>query len=406
MRDPNELGRLQVDFVEVYVASLPQTVDLVSAAAVANGSRPVAYVRIVGSQGEEGWGECCALGATGYTSESIPLCARQLVEHVAPAILHAGEIGVADVRRLLDPNLPDWRMTKAAMEAAVLDALLRRAQLSLVDFLEGVRTSIPAGGAVGFPTGSSTHERLDKFAREVRKRFDEGYKRVRIKATPVYQGDEWTLQPVNILRSGGMQGDIQPDGNMSYDVSHIQTLGKLWALDVAYLEQPFARRNLQLHRELRRKSGLQLIADESIESFDDVVLALDDDAPSFDGICNKWSRVGGILESARIIETCVARGAKVFIGGMIGIGMHVDLALASMIPDELDIVGDHGPSGKWIAQEADPTPAIAWSRPGYVDVEKRVGVVDIDRDVVMKWLTADVMKITRDEQPKAWWPSV
>jgi L-alanine-DL-glutamate epimerase-like enolase superfamily enzyme len=329
-----------------------------------------------------------------------------LVESLAPILLHAGSISVVDVRTLLDAQVQGWNMSKAAIEAAVLDALLRRVDLSLVEFLEGARSLVPAGAAVGMPKGKTTDERLDEFGREVHRRFSEGYKRVRIKAAPTYRGDEWTTQPIAMLRRGGVDGILQPDGNMAYNESHVALLSSLLQHGVGTIEQPFGRRNLQLHRELRRKAGLNVIADESIESIEDVVLALDDDQPSFDGVCNKWSRVGGILESARIIDTCVARGAKVFMGGMIGIGTHVDLALASMIPDEFDIIGDHGPSGKWIAQEADPTPVISWANAGYVQVSDRPGVVDIDRDVVMKWLTADVMTVGRENSPKALWPLV
>jgi len=406
VRNPLELGRMQVDRVEVYVASLPQTVDFVSSVASITTSRPVAYVRVFGSNGEEGWGECCALGEPSYTEESIPLAARMIVEKLAPIVLDGGPISVADVRTLLDAKVQGWNMSKAAVEAAVFDALLRGANVSLFAFLEGVRQRVPAGGAVGFPQGETTNERLGEFVNQVHKRLAEGYKRVRIKVAPSHKGDEWTLQPVVALRNGGVKGVVQLDGNMVYDESHLQLFSTLRQHGIDIVEQPFGRRNLQLHRQLRRKTGLAVIADESITSLDDVVLALDDEQPSFDGICNKWSRVGGILESAAIIETCVARGAKVFMGGMIGVGTHVDLALSSLIPDELDIIGDHGPSGKWIAQEADPTPPIAWSEPGYVSVSDRPGVVDIDRDVVMKWLTADVMTVDKHHPPKTFWPLV
>jgi O-succinylbenzoate synthase len=393
MRDARELGQLLVRRVELYPVGLPQTTDLVSHAAVATASRPVVYVRVLGQEGEEGWGECCALGDPSYTHESMSLSFGVLSTLIAPIVMHAGPIGAQDVRRVLDPKIKEWNMAKAAIEAAVLDALLRRNEMSLVSFLEGKRSLIPAGATVGFPKGVTTHERLDAYAEEVQARFSEGYRRVRIKATPHFQGDDWTVLPIKTLRDRNIDGILQPDGNMAYSVSHTPQLARLRDHGVQVIEQPFGRRRFLDHRMLRNESDLAVVADESIESFDDVLLALDKDFQSFDGICNKWSRVGGILEAARINEECLQRGARVFMGGMIGVGTHVDLALAAMIPDELDLIGDHGPSGKWVAAEADPTPAIHWNVPGFVAPSQGFGVVDIAIDRVRKGLVGEVVTL-------------
>jgi O-succinylbenzoate synthase len=378
MREPNDLGRLRIRRIDVHRVDLPQTNDLVSNAAAATGVRPVVYVRIVGDGGEEGWGECCALSTPSYTPESADLAMHMLGGMMAPILVNAGAIGVADVRRILDPKVKEWNMSKAALEAAVLDALLRRESLSLVDFLEGKRLLVPAGAAVGLPVGVTTEGRLDTFVDEVATRFAEGYRRVRVKVVPHHAGDDWTLLPIKTLRDRGVDGLVHPDGNMAYDLSHTPLLAALRDHGVQTIEQPFGRRRLQDHRALRSETSLEVMGDESVESLDDVLLALEDDHRAFDGICNKWSRVGGILEAARINEECVRRGVKVFLGGMIGVGTHVDLALASMIPDELDGIGDHGPSGKWIDPEADPTPRVDWSRPGFVTPGTGHGVVDID----------------------------
>lgn len=389
MRDPRDLGKMYVQRIEVYSASLPQTSSLISNAATAVGTRPVAYVRVLGKDGEEGWGECCALGDPSYTHESTSLAVGVISHLMAPIVLSAGLVGAADVRSILDPKIKDWNMSKAAVEGAVLDALLRRENTSLVAFLEGKRTLVPAGAAVGFPKGANTQERLDAYVDEVQSRLAEGYRRVRVKAMPQHQGDDWTVLPIKTLRERGVDGVLQPDGNMAYDVSQSSQLAELHDYGVDVFEQPFGRRRYQDHRALRASSGLRVIGDESIESFDDVLLALDDDYRAFDGICNKWSRVGGILEAARINEECVRRGVNVFMGGMIGVGTHVDLALASMIPDELDLVGDHGPSGKWVAADVDPTPAIAWAQPGFVTPSDAPGVVDIDIDRVKSATAAE-----------------
>jgi O-succinylbenzoate synthase len=393
MWDVDDLGRLDVRRIVLHAVALPRTHALASNAAVTSNSRPAVYVQVFGAGGEEGWGECCALATPSYTPESAALCFGMLAETMAPILVASGPLAAADVRTVLDAKVKEWNMAKAAVEAAVLDALLRRQSISLVTFLEGKRLQVPAGVAVGMPAGETTQHRLDVYVDEVKARFAEGYRRVRVKAVPFHHGDDWTVLPIKTLRERGVDGMIQPDGNMAYDVAHIPGLASLRDHGVTTFEQPFGRRRLQDHRTLRVESSLAVVGDESIESFDDVLLALDGERRAFDGICNKWSRVGGILEAARINDECVSRGVKVFMGGMIGIGTHVDLALASMIPTELDGIGDHGPSGKWIAADADPTPPIEWVERGFVSPSVQPGVVDIDPGRVESALCADVVSV-------------
>lgn len=395
MHDPRSLGTLDVRKVEVHIAALPLVAHLDSAAASVRSVRPAAYVHVVGADGEEGWGECCALGAPTYTPESTSMSARLLVERFAPMVLDHGPIGAGEVRPVLDRCAVGWPMAKAAMEVAILDALLRRADLSLPDFLGAKRSRVPAGAAVGMPPAAEHDEAIELLVDEVRSRFAEGYRRVRVKIAPTYLGGNWTTAPISALRAAGVTGNLQVDGNMSYHAAHLDELSALADLGIRVVEQPFGLRRYMEHRTLRAKGRVLVGGDESIESLDDVRHAIEGVDRPFDVVCNKWSRMGGVLAAAAAIEECTRRGAQVFMGGMVALGRQVDLALASLIPDGVDAIGDHGPSGKWVDAAADPAAQRSWSPygAGWMDVPSSVGAVDIAVDRVSQHRAADVAVI-------------
>ncbi len=400
MEDPRLLGTLRIRRVEVYPCALPQAADLVSNAAAAINVRAAVYVRIIGADGEEGWGEGRALADPAYTPECSDGLARVIVQHCAAPLLTANNVGAADVRQVLDPPVKGWRMAKAALEQAVLDALLRRAGVSLSSFLGARRDLVPAGAAVGLPkTVDSQGE--EAFVDEVAARLAEGYKRVRIKVKRQYQGQEWTRRPLELLRSARVDGVIQPDGNTGYTAADTDLIASLSDLDVDIFEQPLEERPFAAHRLLRgslrsRHPRVRIGADESVSSYGEFVDAFLGPEPCFDTLVAKWCRNGGISETARTIEACIQHEIPVCMGGMIGLGTHVDLALASLIPDELDTIGDHGPSGKWIHPDADPAPAISWAAPGLVAVPDTAGAVNIDKQRVQQWLRAPAYGVELD----------
>lgn len=373
------LGSLQVRRCDIFSAALPMKVPFAGPALSRTSIRPAVYVRVLGDNDEEGWGECAALGDLRYAPESSDLAARVLRGVMAPALLEAGELRADEVRPLLDSVATGWSMSKAAMEAAILDALLHRASMSLAALLGATRSDVPAGAAVGFPSTAGA-EGLAELTSSVRSLFDEGYERVRVKVSPRRAGEEWTVRPLRHLREQGITGVLQPDGNGSFDAlwdrSGADALTGLRDCGVRLFEQPLSRRRWADSRALGEATGMRIGADESAESFDDVRLLLD--GGYFGAVCVKWSRVGGILEAARIVSECARRRIPVFVGGMLGVGTHADAALAACIPEDLDAVADLGPAGKWIDPGADPAPPLSWSRRGRITVPTVAGISPIE----------------------------
>ena len=259
--------------------------------------------------GAEGWGECAALEAPGYTSEYVDGAIEVLRRFLVPRVL-AGE-STAAVR--------GHPMAKAALSTAVLDATLRLSGTSLAQSLGAVRDRVEVGVAVGI--ASSVDELLDVVARRVA----EGYRRVKLKIQP-----GWDVEPVAAVRSRFGDVALSVDANGSYaggDVAHLRRLDEF---GLVLVEQPLPADDLVGHAELARALRTPVCLDESISSAGDAAAAVALGACSVVNV--KPGRVGGLAEAVAVHDVCAAAGVPVWCGGMLetGLGRAACLALAAL----------------------------------------------------------------------------
>jgi O-succinylbenzoate synthase len=273
----------------------------------------------VEADGTDGWGEDVAGVDPGYSYEFTAASAVALRDHLVPRLLGAKEVTAAEVAPLLAP-VKGWLMAKCAIEAAVLDAELRRAGMSLATYLGGTAARIPAGVSVGlFDTIDETVAAVDAY-------LGDGYVRVKLKIEP---GRDVDL--VRAVRDHvGPTVLLQVDANAAYTLGDARHLARLDQFDLLLIEQPLAEHDLRQHAELARHLRTPICLDESITS---AAVAADAIALGACRIVNvKPGRVGGYLEARRIHDVCAAHGVPAWCGGMLetGVGRAANLALASL----------------------------------------------------------------------------
>jgi len=302
-----ELVRLQLPFVSPFRTSF----------GVQTG-RDVVLVRVVGD-GVEGWGENVAGEEPLYSAEFVEASILALRHHLVPRLLAAGDVTPFDVARVLAP-VRGWEMAKAAVETAVLDAELRRQQVSLADWLGGARRRIPVGVSVGL------HDHIDQTVTAVARYLEQGYVRIKLKIEP---GCDVDL--VRAVRAAiGPDVMLQVDANAAYTLADARHLARLDVFDLLLIEQPLAEHDLRQHAQLAQMLRTPVCLDESITS---VQVAADALALGACSVINiKPGRVGGLLEARRIHDLCQANGVPVWCGGMLetGVGRAANLALASL----------------------------------------------------------------------------
>ena len=280
-------------------------------------ARDILLVRVVTPDGE-GWGECVAMPEPLYSSEYVDGAIEVLTRFLIPALTALDDVDASAVGPALSP-FKGHRMSKAALETAVLDAELRAAGMSLARYLGATQESRRLRRLRG--------HHGDRAAADRRRRRvpGPGYQRVKLKIEP-----GWDVEPVRAVRE--RFGDIllQVDANTAYTLGDARHLAKLDDFDLLLIEQPLAEEDVLGHAELARMLRTPICLDESITS---ARAAADAIALGACPIVNiKPGRVGGYLEARRVHDVCAAHDVPVWCGGMLetGIGRAANLALAAL----------------------------------------------------------------------------
>lgn len=249
-------------------------------------------VVLVGARvkGITGWGE--AAPYPGHSPENVDDVWRSLCEGVA-----------------LPPT------ASAAVEAATADLKAR---------IDGVPLWMALGGSTRPLAGSIAIGLSDDPVRDVTAVAGSGYRGVKMKVRPGHD-----LTAVAAVRERFPDLVIGVDGNGSYTWEERHALVEMDALDVAYLEQPFAADDWEAHRRLREETVAAVALDESIDSIDAAITAID--AGAADLLVLKAGRIG--LGACRTIhDLAVTAGIRVKASGLIetSVGRTHTLAVATL----------------------------------------------------------------------------
>ena len=278
--------------------------------------RDVLIVRAL-TDGADGWGECVTLGDPLYSPEYVDGAVDVMRRHLIPAL--ATVVDAPGVAEALKP-FKGHRMSKGALEMAILDAELRTEGRSFAREFGSTRERVPCGVSVGIM--DSIPELLDA----VDGYLAEGYVRIKLKIEP-----GWDIAAVRAVRERfGDDVLLQVDANTAYTLRDARHLAKLDDFDLLLIEQPLEEEDVLGHAELARMVRTPICLDESITSAQTAAAAIRLGATSVINI--KPGRVGGYLEARRIHDLAVAHGIAVWCGGMVesGIGRAANVALASL----------------------------------------------------------------------------
>lgn len=299
--------------------------------------REALIVRAVTDEAE-GWGEGVAMNNPLYSSEYVGASVDVITRFLLPALAQVKDLDANAVAPTL-AKFKGHRMSKAAVELAILDAELRAKGVPLSRELGAVRDAVDCGVSVGIM--DSIPELLDAVGGYI----DEGYVRIKLKIEP-----GWDIEPVRAVRERfGDDVLLQVDANTAYHRGDARHLARLDPFDLLLIEQPLDEEDLIGHAQLAEAMTTPICLDESIVSARAAADAIALGACSIVNI--KPGRVGGYLEARRIHDVCVANDIPVWCGGMLetGIGRAANVALAAL--PGFTLPGDTSGSGRYYSSD-------------------------------------------------------
>ncbi|WP_101653039.1 o-succinylbenzoate synthase [Brevibacterium ihuae] len=326
-----------------------------------------------------GWGESVAMIAPLYSDEYVDGGMAVTRDWLAP-ILYGVEDLTAETVGWHLRHVIGHRMSKSALEMAVIEAQLKSHGQSFKEYLGGVVDTIPSGVSVGI------QDSVADTVRVIGEYLEEGYARIKLKIKP---GAD--IEPVAaVRREFGDDFLFQVDANAAYTLVDAAHLKKLDDYGLLLIEQPLGEADIRQHSELAKLMDTPMCLDESIVSAEAAADAIALGATSVINI--KPGRVGGFIEAKRIHDLAAAHGVAVWHGGMVetGLGRAANAAMASL--PGFTLPGDVSGSKRFFHE--DITEEIVM-HDGVVDVPTGPGFgVTIDPAQLAKF-TTDTVEITR-----------
>lgn len=347
------IGR--IDAIEAVTVRLPFVQPF--AISTASWSCKEALLLRIEGQGVVGWGECVADPDPYYSPETTSTALHILRDFLLPLLEPGISLGELDGRCR---RVRGHAMAKATLENALVDWLARCADLPLHQFLGYPRRPIPSGISIGIQND------IDALLEAVAEAVAAGYHRVKIKIQP---GKD--LDYVAAVRHTFPSLPLMVDANGAYKLEHAELLRQLDDFDLMMIEQPLSYSDIYQHSLLQKKLATPLCLDESIHNLDDAEAAV---ALGGCRILNlKQGRVGGLLESLRILDFAAAHEVPVWSGGMdeTGIGRAFNIHLQAH--PAFTLPGDTSETRRYFREDLVEPPVVLGER-GFIDIPAGPGI--------------------------------
>ena len=354
-----ELREIRLPLIHFFETSFGRTTE-----------RRIVLVRVVDSDGAEGWGECTAGEEPFYSSEWTDSVWETLHEFLVPMVVGKTIGNAAAVFSLLEP-VRGHRMAKATIENACWDLEAKKAGIPLWKHLGGSQQEIACGVSIGI------QDSPDILIEKIRKEVDAGYQRIKIKIKP-----GWDVKILARVREVLPDIRLMSDANSAYTLQDIRLFKQLDRFNLMMIEQPLAYDDIFDHAVLQREIVTPVCLDESILSAEDARHAIQ--LGSCRIINVKLGRVGGHSEAKRIEQVAREANLPIWCGGMLesGIGRAHNIAMSTLAGFTLP--GDVSASARYWEQDV-IDPEVTISSRGTITPPQKPGIgFDVNEDRIQK----------------------
>ncbi len=196
---------------------------------------------------------------------------------------------------------------KSAFDIALHDLAAKAAGQPLYQYLGGHPKPLETDLTIGISTPKDMAETAIKFKADG----------VRILKVKLGKDGPSDIERIRQIRAAvGQELPIRIDANQGWDFETAnETLKQLDQYNIQFCEQPMRSYNDHLLPELRKRSPIKIMADESVFTHHDAARLIAADACDYVNI--KFAKAGGILEATKINAVCENNNIPCMMGGML-----------------------------------------------------------------------------------------
>lgn len=278
-------------------------------------------VVVLTDSGITGFGECSPFMT--INGESIDTCFI-VGQYLAKALLGNDPLEIEHCSRIMDKVIWGNTCIKSAFDIALYDIASRNACLPLYKYLGGKKNKellTDYTVSLGEP---------EKMARDAILIKESGFRVIKVKVGDSGKKD---IERIKLIRDAvGPEIPLRIDANQGWEKEEaIETLNALASHNIQFCEEPIARWNYTELPDIRKKSPVSIMADESCGDHHDAKRLTDMSA--CDSFNIKLAKSSGIFNALKIIKIAEGSGLKIQIGGFLesrlGFTASAHLALTS-----------------------------------------------------------------------------
>ena len=326
---------IKIERVEVFGVAVPLVGEFKNAY-LSKSVVKSAIVRITASGGAVGLGNIDP--TPGYSKENTEAHLEVLRGELAPLLVGMDPTNVHRILEKIEPAVPGFLDSKAAIEMACVDLAARVAGMPVYTYLGGaVKDELLFNAWIGIlPPEQAAKETLEW--------KHKGFRSCKIKVGCNIEADRDRVKAVR--EAVGPDFQIRIDANAGYDADASIKLARMVApYNLQLFEQPVPADDIAGMARVRREAnavGVPVMADESVLDHASLIRIIKMEAA--DIVKVKVMKQGGFLNTRRMIATAEAAGIRCVVGHGFGLGVNTmaEIMLAATsknVIDGLECVG-------------------------------------------------------------------
>lgn len=311
------MEKLMIDRIEIFVTGLPVRVQRIfSSGSYDTGpaerllSKPV-LVKVY-ADGVVGCAQIRPISPGHFVPDTTHSVVAAIREIYGPGLIGKSIFDIEAINEMFDARLANNPAARAVLDIAVRDAMGKALNQPLYNLLGGCcQPRIPLEWSVSMADDVAT------MVAEAKRAVDEFGIRVLCLKMADRRGWRYDVKVFETVRKAvGNSVMIGVDPNTGWTMADaLSAIRELKKMDLGYIEQPIARRDLKGLSEIRRVAdGVPVMADEALFTIQDAYALAE--ARAVDAYCIKLYKIGGITPAKKIAGIAEAANIQLNCGGL------------------------------------------------------------------------------------------